>query len=86
VFATVKAKYEAATTPEDVAAGDAMNAYWVAFAKTGDPNGDGRPRWPAYTAETDAIMDFTVAGPKPGPDPRRERLDLVDRLASQPKP
>jgi para-nitrobenzyl esterase len=84
VFATVRAKYGAATTAEDVAVGEAMNAYWVAFAKTGDPNGDGRPRWPAYTAARDEIMDFTAAGPKPGPDPRRERLDHVDRLASQP--
>ena len=29
-------------------------------------------------------MDFTTAGPKPGPDPRKARLDLVDRLASAP--
>jgi para-nitrobenzyl esterase len=86
VFATVKAKYEGAATPEDLAVGEAMNAYWVAFAKSGDPNGDGRPGWPRYTAGTDEIMDFTAAGPKPGPDPRRERLDFVDRLASQPRP
>jgi para-nitrobenzyl esterase len=86
VFATVRAKYAAATTPEDAAIGDAMNAYWVAFAKTGDPNGEGRPRWPRYTADADPIMDFTAAGPTPGPDPRRARLDFVDRLASQPRP
>jgi para-nitrobenzyl esterase len=84
VFSTVKAKYEAATTAEDIATGEAMTAYWVAFAKSGDPNGDGRPKWPAYTAATDEIMDFTNSGPKPGPDPRRQRLDFVDRLASQP--
>ena len=61
-----------------------MNAYWAAFAKTGDPNGAGRPKWPAYKAATDEIMDFTAAGPAPKPDPRRERLDFVDRLASTP--
>jgi len=86
VFATVRAKYGEAATPEDVAMGEAMNAYWVAFAKTGDPNGEGRPTWPAYTAATDQIMDFPPSGPKPGPDPRRERLDFVDRLASAPPP
>jgi len=84
VFSTVKAKYEAAATPEDLAIGEAMNAYWAAFAKTGDPNGAGRPAWPVYTAAKDEIMDFTAAGPKPGPDPRKERLDFVDRLASTP--
>jgi para-nitrobenzyl esterase len=86
VFATVKARYGDAATAEDVAMGEAMNAYWVAFAKTGDPNGEGRPTWPAYAAAIDQIMDFTVSGPKPGPDQRRERLDFVDRLASTPPP
>jgi para-nitrobenzyl esterase len=84
VFATVKAKYEAAATPEDLAMGEAMNAYWAAFARTGDPNGEARPRWAGYTAAKDEIMDFTLAGPKPMADPRRERLDFVDRLASAP--
>ena len=46
----------------------------------------GRPQWPVYTAAKDEIMDFTTAGPRPGPDPRKERLDFVDRLASAPKP
>ena len=40
--------------------------------------------WPVYSAAKDEIMDFTTAGPKPGPDPRKPRLDLVDRLASAP--
>ncbi len=84
MFSTVKAKYEAAATPEDLALAAAATDYWVAFAKTGSPNLPGRPQWPLYTAAKDEIMDFTIAGPKPGPDPRRERLDFVDRLASKP--
>ncbi len=84
VFSTVKAKYAAAATPEDVALGAAATDYWVAFARTGNPNGAGRPVWPVYSAAKDEIMDFTTAGPKPGPDPRKPRLDLVDRLASAP--
>jgi len=27
---------------------DRMQSYWVAFAKTGNPNSQGRPYWPAY--------------------------------------
>jgi para-nitrobenzyl esterase len=86
VFATVGAKYEAATTPEDVAMGEVMNAYWAAFARTGDPNGDGRAKWPAYTADADAIMDFAASGPAAQADPWRARLDFVERLAAAPRP
>lgn len=82
VFATVRAKYESATTPEDEAAAEAMNAYWVAFARKGDPNGDHRPVWPPFVAEKDVIMDFTIGGPVAKPDPWKARLDAVEALAS----
>lgn len=32
----------------DAAIAALMSDYWVAFAKTGDPNGNGRPRWRPY--------------------------------------
>jgi para-nitrobenzyl esterase len=84
VFGTVRAKYEGATTPEDEAMGEAMNAYWTAFAKKGDPNGEGRSPWPAYTADQDVVMDFAIGGPAAKPDPWRARLDFVEHLASAP--
>jgi para-nitrobenzyl esterase len=84
VFETVRAKYGDATTPEDEAIAAAANAYWVAFARTGDPNGDGRPKWPAYSAKDDVIMDFALAGPAAKPDPWKARLDLVEKAASAP--
>ena len=84
VFETVKAKYGAASAAEDEALAAAANAYWVAFARTGDPNGDGRPRWPAYSERDDVIMDFAVTGPEAKADPRRARLDLVERFAAAP--
>lgn len=82
VFATVRAKYEGATTAEDEAMGEAMNAYWVAFARSGDPNGDDRPRWPRFVPAEDALMEFAVGGPVARPDPFKARLDAVERLAS----
>ncbi len=78
VFDTVAAKYGKDLTPADEAVAQAANAYWAAFAKTGDPNGDARPAWPACDAGCDAILDFTAAGPKPGPDPWKSRLDLIE--------
>jgi para-nitrobenzyl esterase len=42
----------------DRARSDLMMAYWIAFASTGDPNGEGRPRWPPLTAAADETMVF----------------------------
>ena len=36
----------------------AMENYWTDFAKTGDPNGAGLPRWREYTAASEAYMEF----------------------------
>jgi para-nitrobenzyl esterase len=83
VFNTERVKYGDATTAEDEATGRMTNAYWVAFAKTGDPNGAGLPKWPRYSAAEDAIMDFTTKGPVAGPDPFKARLDVVEALASK---
>lgn len=33
-------------------------AYWVNFARTGDPNGPGLPPWPAYASTTDRNLNF----------------------------
>ncbi len=87
VFETVRAKYGEATSSEDEALAAAANAYWVAFARTGDPNGEGRPRWPAYSAKDDVILDLAIGGPAAKPDPWKARLDLIERFASaQPPP
>jgi para-nitrobenzyl esterase len=84
VFETVRAKYGDATTAEDEAIAAAANAYWVAFAKAGDPNGEGRPQWPAYSAKDDVIMDFAITGLLAKPDPWKARLDLVEKFAAAP--
>lgn len=81
VFDTVPARYGAAATSADTAAARQALAYWVAFAKTGAPDVPGQPHWPAYTAAGDQILDFTNAGPRPGPDAWKPRLDLIDASA-----
>ena len=82
VFETVRAKYGEATTAEDEKLAAAANAYWVAFARTGDPKVEGLPQWPRYSAKDDIIMDFAIAGPTAKADPWKARLDFIEKAAS----
>jgi para-nitrobenzyl esterase len=43
---------------EDVAMGKLVSGYWVQFAKTGNPNGGGRPHWPVYETASDALLEL----------------------------
>ncbi|MBN2420489.1 MAG: carboxylesterase family protein [Deltaproteobacteria bacterium] len=43
-------------TDEDRALGELISAYWINFAKTGDPNGDGLPEWPAFNEKENKVM------------------------------
>jgi len=65
------------TGPADEKASKLMSAYWVAFAKTGDPNGDGRLKWPAYRAADDQLIDFKNDGPVIEKTPNAAALDVI---------
>jgi len=53
-----------------------MLRYWANFAKTGDPNGAGLPRWPKFDPKSRAYIEFTDAGPVAREGLRREICDL----------
>ena len=42
-----------------------MQQYWTNFAKTGDPNGPGLPKWAKFDKATAAYMDLSNQGPQP---------------------
>ena len=68
------------TTPEDKMVADMMNSYWVNFAKTGNPNGEGIAEWPVYSTEKNEILDIERDGSAIGKqDPRKARLDVLEK-------
>jgi para-nitrobenzyl esterase len=62
--------YVFAAAPEVEPGAPPLQAYWVNFARTGDPNGPGLPPWPAYDAAGRAYLGFVNGGPQPGADLR----------------
>ena len=64
-----------AWSDEDRRYSDAMMSYWVNFARSGDPNGEGLPAWPAYKPDGEQVMLFgkTMAA---GALPNKAQLDF----------
>ena len=53
--------------------------YWINFAKTGDPNGEGLPAWPPHSPQKDLIFEFRSDGSAGGgPDARKARFDIME--------
>jgi para-nitrobenzyl esterase len=57
VFGSWPPMFRQFASPEDEAMEKTMHACWVSFAKTGEPV-CGNGRWPAYTPQTDTLMEF----------------------------
>jgi para-nitrobenzyl esterase len=73
------------TDARDAALAETLSAYWVAFARTGDPNGEGWAQWPAYGSH-DELMDFTNDGPVAKVTPDAAALDRIGETYRQPPP
>jgi len=67
-------------TAADKTMGALVSAYWVSFAKTGDPNSDRRTKWSRHDSALDELINFTNTGTVVGPDPLKARLDLWQKV------
>jgi len=64
-------------TASDRKVADEISSYWVNFAKTGDPNGGGLPRWPAFTNTSSQVMNLD--DPSKSIDvPNVQKLEVLD--------
>ena len=62
--------------PGDYKLAQTMAAYWVNFARTGNPNGPGLPDWPAYQTANKQIMVLDL-NPAANPLPDQASLDFL---------
>ncbi len=56
---------DAPFTPAQQALANTLQDYWGAFARTGDPNGGGRPLWPRFDGETPLTLSPHRIGTTP---------------------
>ncbi|HEX3663565.1 MAG TPA: carboxylesterase/lipase family protein [Acidobacteriaceae bacterium] len=73
VFGTLDSRPGAVWQPEDWKLSDLIETCWTNFAKTGDPNGDGTPKWPQYDAADGWQLMHLDAHSEAGPSPDRDR-------------
>jgi len=79
VFGTLDSRQEAHWRPEDRALSNEIGEYWTNFARTGNPNSDGLPDWPAYNAADGWQVMHLNAVSQARPDTQRDRYLFLDK-------
>jgi carboxylesterase type B len=74
-------------TDDDRKLSELMSIYWVNFAKKGDPNGPGLPKWPVADAKnSDRLLQFGPgAAPKIGNELDKPALDFFESVLAKAK-
>jgi para-nitrobenzyl esterase len=57
-----------------------MQSYWTNFARTGDPNREGLPKWPEYRGDDGWLVMHLDAWPEARRDELRERYVWLDSV------
>jgi para-nitrobenzyl esterase len=79
VFGMLDSREGAKWRPEDRKLSGEMIGYWTNFARTGNPNGDSLPKWPAYGAADNWQVMHLDATSAAKPDTQRERYLFLDK-------
>ena len=70
--------------PADHEVSKVMQAYFVNFIKTGNPNGPGLPDWPTYRADSNYQRMRIDADSHAGPEAHRNRYLALDAATARP--
>jgi para-nitrobenzyl esterase len=86
VFETLESK-NLPWTEEDRKLSRIMSSYWTNFAKNGNPNGAGLPKWPQNEKQDGYQVMHLIEGPHTSPhaakDTVRARYELIEKLAAE---
>jgi para-nitrobenzyl esterase len=79
VFGTLDSKAGIPWRAEDRALSDLMQKYWANFARSGNPNAPGLPKWPAYRADDGwPVMNLNTES-RAEKDAQRERYVFLSK-------
>ena len=78
VFGQLDSKAGVAWRPEHRELSEEMQKYWANFARSGDPNGPGLPKWPVYSAADGWPVMFLDAKSAAHKDELRERYVFLE--------
>ena len=84
VFGTLDSVRKVTWEPADRALSEQMMGYWTNFARSGDPNGAGLPKWPRYDATTGQSVQHLDTITKSMADVHRARYQFLEPFMSHP--
>jgi para-nitrobenzyl esterase len=85
VFGQLETVPKVTWQPEDRRLSDTIMSYWVNFAKSGDPNGSGLPKWPSYGKGGGWQVMHLDTKSSAAPDALRGRYEFLDGYAASRK-